>query len=172
MDATHIHLLTNHIPILGSIFGIFLLIIGLALKNRTIEMTALATLIAVTIFTFPAYLSGDEAEHAVEHLAGASEWELEEHEEHAELSLWLMIITGIFSLAAILSYRFMESFTKWLRIGTVFIGLFAFVSMIPLALHGGKIMHSELRGDTQEEDDHESHEDHEEREEHSEYEDD
>jgi hypothetical protein len=169
MDATHIHLLTNHIPILGSIFGIILLIIGLVLKNRTIEMTALATLIAVTVFTFPAYLSGDEAEHVVEHLAGASEWELEEHEEHAELSLWLIIITGILSLAAILSYRFMESLTKWLRIGTVLIGLFAFLSTIPLALHGGKIMHSELRGDDLESHDHDSHEEHDE---HEEYDDD
>ena len=135
------------------------------MKNRTVEITALATLVVVTMFTFPAYFSGEEAEHTVEHLAGISEWELEEHEEHAELSLWLMIITGVLALASILSYRFMESLTKWLRIGTVLIGLFAFLSMIPLALHGGKIIHSELRSDG-EATEHLEHESHEEGEEH------
>jgi hypothetical protein len=68
MDATHVHLLTNHIPILGSFFTFALLMVGMLIKNRTVEIVALSTLLVVTLGTVPAYLSGEEAEHAVEHM--------------------------------------------------------------------------------------------------------
>jgi TRAP-type uncharacterized transport system fused permease subunit len=145
MESTHIHLLTNHIPILGSLFSFVLLIVGMLLKNKTVEITALSTLLVVTLFTFPAYFSGEEAEHKVEHLAGASEHELEEHEEHAETTLWLMIAAGLLGAMALASYKASPQYTKWMRLTTLIVCGFAFLSMIPLSLHGGKIMHSELR---------------------------
>lgn len=145
MDATHAHLLTNHIPILGSIFGIVLLIVGMLLKNKSVEITAISTILLASIFTIPVYLSGEEAEHKVEHLEGVSEFELEEHEEHAELSLWLMLIGGGFALMTIASYKVASKLTKTARISTLIVTSAAFISLIPLANHGGKITHSELR---------------------------
>lgn len=148
MDATHAHLLLNHVPILGSIFGALLLIIGLILKNKTLEITGLSTILLAALFTIPVYLSGEEAEHIVEHLQGISEHQLEEHEEHAELSLWLMMASGVFSLMTIASYKLAPQRVKLSRIITLVITLFSFITLIPLANHGGKIMHQELRGDT------------------------
>lgn len=147
MDATHAHLLLNHIPILGSIFGAILLIIGMVLKNKTLEITGLSTILLAALFTIPVYLSGEEAEHVVEHLQGVSEHQLEEHEEHAELSLWLMMASGVFSLMTIASYKMAPQRVKLSRIITLVITLFSFATLIPLANHGGKIMHQELRGD-------------------------
>ena len=103
MDATHAHLLTNHIPILGSIFGVLLLIIGMVLRNKTAEIIAISTILLASIFTIPVYLSGEEAEDKVESLQGVSEHELEEHEEHAELSLWLMLVSGGLALMTLAS---------------------------------------------------------------------
>ena len=145
MDATHAHLLTNHIPILGSIFGVILLIIGMLLKNKAVEVTAISTILLASIFTIPVYLTGEEAEHKVEHLQGVSEHELEEHEEHAELSLRLMLVGGRLALMTLASYKVAPKLTKTARISTLIFTGFAFVSLIPLANHGGKIMHSELR---------------------------
>lgn len=147
MDPIHLHLLSNHIPILGSLFALLLLIVGMVIKNKTVEITALSTLILVTLLTFPAYFSGEEAEHKVEHFAGVSEHELEEHEEHAETTLWLMIASGLLASMALASYKYSPQYTKWMRLTTVIVCGLAFLSMIPLSLHGGKIMHQELRGD-------------------------
>ena len=105
MDATYIHLLTNHIPILGSLFGAVLLAIGMLLKNRTVEIVALSTILLSAVFTLPAYFSGEEAEHVVEKIAGISKHHLEEHEEHAELTLWLMIVSGLLALMSLVSFR-------------------------------------------------------------------
>tara|TARA_B110000046_G_C12964498_1_gene386046 strand:+ start:625 stop:1140 length:516 start_codon:yes stop_codon:yes gene_type:complete len=171
MEATQIHLLTNHIPILGSFFSMTLLIIGMLMKNKTAEITALSTLLVVTLFTFPAYLSGEEAEHKVEHFEGVSEHELEEHEEHAETTLWLMIAAGLLGAMALVSYWASPQYTKWMRLTTLIVCGFAFLSMIPLALHGGKIMHSELRTEGASLDSHE-HEEHGEHESDDEYDDD
>ena len=147
MDPIHAHLLVNHIPILGSLFCFLLLLIGIGLKNKTVEIVALSTLVVVSLFTLPAYFSGEDAEHEVEHLAMVSEHELEEHEEHAETTLWLMVAAGLLGLMSLVSYRYSPHLTKWMRLTTVIILGLAFVSMIPLALHGGKIMHTELRGE-------------------------
>jgi len=117
-----------------------------------------ATILLAAMFTVPAYLSGEEAEHIVEHLQGISEFQLEEHEEHAELSLWLMIAAGILSLMSIVSYRWAPHLTKVARSSTLIVSALAFVSMIPLANHGGKIVHSELRaGDEPSQSEHEHH---------------
>lgn len=146
MDATHAHLLVNHIPILGSVFGALLLLIGMLLKNKTLEITGLSTILLAALFTMPAYFSGEEAEHIVEHFEGFSEHQLEEHEEHAELSLWMMIVSGLLSLMSILAYQFAPQRVKITRLLALVVTLFAFITMIPLANHGGKIMHQELRG--------------------------
>jgi len=147
MDPVHFHLITNHIPILGSNFSLVLLIIGTLIKNRTVEIVALATLVTVAFATIPVYLSGEEAEHTVEHMQGISEYELEEHEEHAETTLWLMIAAGLLGSMALVSYKYSPDYTKWARLATVAVLFFTFLSMIPLALHGGEIIRSEIRGD-------------------------
>lgn len=146
MTASHAHLLLNHIPILGSIFGILLLIIGMIIKNKTLEITGLATILLAAVFTGPVYLTGEESEHVVEHIAGISEHQLEEHEEHAELSLWMMMVSGALSLMTILAYQYAPQRVKISRIVTLVVTLIGFLTLIPLANHGGKIVHSELRG--------------------------
>ena len=147
MDSIHLHLILNHIPILGTLFSALLLIVGMILRNRTVEITALATLVLVGLLTIPTYTSGEEAEHKVEHMVGVDDHELEEHEEHAELTMWLTIAAGALALFTLLTYRQLPNWVVWIRTTTLLFCIGAFLSMIPLALHGGKIMHSELRDD-------------------------
>lgn len=125
------------------------MIIGLSLKNKTLEITAISTILLASIFTIPVYLSGEEAEHKVEELSGISEHELEEHEEHAELSMWLMMVTGGLALICLASYKYAPKLTKTSRIAVLVVASSGFLSLIPLADHGGKIIHSELRAEEQ-----------------------
>lgn len=145
MDAVHLHLAVNHVPIIGSLFGLITLAVGMILRNGTIERTGLVALAIAGISCLPAYFSGEEAEHAVEEIVHASHDELEEHEEHATLTLTLMLLAAAMSIAVLLSYRFFPSIKNAVLIATLLVGISAFVSSIPLALHGGKIIHTELR---------------------------
>lgn len=149
MNAVHAHLLLNHVPILGSLFGVLLLMIGMGMKNKTLEITGLSTMLLAALFTIPAFFSGEEAEHMIESMSGFSDFHLEEHEEHAELSLWMMIASGLLSLISLVAYRFAPNRLKIVRLIALVLGLVAFLTMIPLANHGGKIMHQELRDHSQ-----------------------
>ncbi|MBK8602240.1 MAG: hypothetical protein IPN87_03750 [Saprospiraceae bacterium] len=44
MNGAHFHLVVNHLPIVGLLIGILILITGLALKKVDIQLTALGVL--------------------------------------------------------------------------------------------------------------------------------
>ena len=55
MDPIHAHLLLNHIPILGSLFGIILLVIGMLRKNPILEYAGIVTLVLAALFAGAAF---------------------------------------------------------------------------------------------------------------------
>jgi len=150
MDATHIHLLLNHFPILGSLFGFCLLAYGLLRKSEALEKAGLVTLVVIGLLGVPAYFTGEEAEETVEDLPGVSEHYLEAHEELAEVAFWLVeattalaLITLVLSATQGRNFRLLSALTALLAIGT-------FGTMVVVGLYGGKIRHSEVRGDAAE----------------------
>ena len=81
MDATHLHLILTHFPIVGTIIGVGILAYGQFSKNNGIIKVALITFILMAIFTIPVFLTGEESEETVEHIAGVSERLIGDHEE-------------------------------------------------------------------------------------------
>ena len=68
MDATHLHLVLTHFPIVGTILGIGILAYGQFAKNEAIKKVALVTFIVMAFLTIPVFLTGGEAEETVETL--------------------------------------------------------------------------------------------------------
>ena len=85
MNATHFHLILNHIPVLGTAFGLGLLIFGLLRTSDEIKKAALGIFVIVAIATIPVYFTGEPAEEGVESLPGVSKAFMERHEEAAGL---------------------------------------------------------------------------------------
>jgi hypothetical protein len=147
LNPAHIHLLLNHIPILGTLFGIVLLASGLFFNNNTLRRSGLITFIVVALLAIPTYLSGGEAEEQIEDLPGVSEQFLEEHEEIAEGAVWLVYGVGAVSLLAIALLRFLGEKTGQILNSVALTGsLVSFGFMIAVGYYGGKIRHSELNG--------------------------
>ena len=57
MDAVHLHLLLNHIPILGTLFGLLLLVYALIRKTMTLRKSA-CSFVIIGLITIPVFLSG------------------------------------------------------------------------------------------------------------------
>jgi len=144
MDYIYIHLLLNHIPILGGVFGIILFLVGFFRKNQSLINAGLVSLVIITLVTIPAYLSGEEAEELVEGMAGTSEFYLEEHEEWSEVALWVMVTTGILSLVSLLMSSF-HNIRRWLHYLVILASIASIILMVVVGNYGGKIRHSELR---------------------------
>jgi len=147
MTAAHLHLLLNHIPILGTFFGLILLFLGLTKRSKTLQKVGLATFFIVGLVTIPAYLTGEAAEHATEHLSGSSHDMLHEHEELGMygliISLVLGTISGFFWFLVARNRHLDYKKVLW----AILLGsLFSFFMMFFIGGHGGKIRRPELRG--------------------------
>lgn len=147
MDAVHVHLLLNHVPIIGSIFALALMLYGAFLKNSTVLNTGLVTMAVVALFAIPVFLSGDEAEDIVEKIPGISEYYLEEHEELSEVAIWFISAAGILSLISLILTKF-KSPMKTLNYLSILLTAVAFTFMVFVGNHGGKIRHSEILDST------------------------
>ncbi len=142
MESVHIHLVLNHIPILGSFFGLCLFTYGVLFKNISIKNAGLVTFIVVAILTIPAYLSGGGAEEQLEKMPGIHGSIIHDHEEIAEIAFLMMGILGIISLVMFVSFK-KDSIKNYLTLIIIILSLITFITMTFVGLVGGKIQHTE-----------------------------
>ena len=96
MHSIEIHLILNHIPILGVAFVSLYLVIATIVKNTFMQKVSLWILLGVALVTIIVYLSGLRAETLVESLPNASKALLQLHEKVARISsLTIWAIAGI-----------------------------------------------------------------------------
>lgn len=146
MNEAQMHMLFNHLPVFGVIFCTLLLLYGLIRKSDELKKTALGALVVVALLTIPAYLTGEPAEHIVEHQAGVSEAAIHDHEEMAELTIWPMFVLGALSLSGLTILRKRQAFLMPL----IFAGCLVISGMMAYTAHlGGLVNHPELRGEAQ-----------------------
>lgn len=145
MNEAHLHLLVNHIPIIGVVIGILVLSTGYILKNITIKRTALGIFIFSSLFAIPAFFSGERAEEVIEKLPGVSENYIEAHEEVAEVFIWIIASLGVLSLLTFLSDYFKRKISKWLYLLTAIMAIVTLVVAKQVGTTGGEIRHPEIR---------------------------
>lgn len=144
-SMAHIHLLVNHVPILGSIFVLILFLIALIFKQGFLQKLSLWFLAGIALSTAVAYFSGDGTKRAVRGLPQVSETMMRAHEQAARYGLVMMFLTGIVSLGGILLYSKRPTLPLYLCI-TVLLILFVSVAVLTyVGFLGGQIMHPEIR---------------------------
>lgn len=144
MSPNYPHLLLNHLPLFSLAFGIVLLLISLIKANHTLRLTALITLVFGALITIPAVLSGDEAEHFVEDLAGVSEYYLHEHEELGEVALTVNLVAGSLALLGLFAGTFLQQYQKFIDIITLVAAIIGLAFTVITAKHGGQIRRPEM----------------------------
>lgn len=144
MNTTHLHMLLNHFPVIGTLIGSGLLLWGIIRKQDNIKSIAAAVLALMAIIAIPVYLTGEPAEESVEKLAGVSESMIGLHEDAASIAIWLMGITGIVSLAALFfAWQKRKTANAVFMISFVLSAL-CFGAMARTGYYGGQIRHTEL----------------------------
>lgn len=68
MNLTHLHLLLNHLPVVGTICGAGLLAFTLSRRSNDLKRAALGLLVISALVAIPAYLTGEPAEDGVKGL--------------------------------------------------------------------------------------------------------
>lgn len=148
MNYAHLHLMLNHIPVIGTGLVVLLLFIAFYRKSREMLTVSLIVLVLIALATIPAYLTGEPAEELVEDSPGVSEQLIEQHEEMAEKAFIFVEVTGGLALISLLGLRYNEKYGKRLAVLTLMTLIISSGIMAWTANLGGKIRHTEIRSDT------------------------
>ena len=144
MSLVHLHLFMNHVPVIGILFVVIILIAALRLRSDSIGKLALVLLGGVAAVSAIVYFTGEPAEDAVEKLAGVSRTVIHDHEEAAEVAFVATAFAGVAALAALWWYRakaLPRALTTAMLVAALAIsGLMAWTANL-----GGQIRHSEIR---------------------------
>lgn len=146
MDATHLHLLFNHVGIMGVIFSTCLLLVALFLKSDILKRTAMAGFVMATIATGITMNTGEDAEESVESISGVTESVIHEHEEAAEVTIWVVAACGLWSLVGLFFYFLSKPLPSTFSIVLVALAIGAAVMIFNTGRLGGLIRHTELSG--------------------------
>ena len=148
MSAAHFHLMLNHIPLLGLVFGAVLLAYGLWRGAEDVQKASLGLLAVAGLSAIAVYLTGEPAEEIVEGLAGVSHDAIEAHEEWGWYALIAGIATGAVALGTLLAGWMRERLGRGAVILTLVLALLSSGLIGYTANLGGKISHPELRAST------------------------
>jgi uncharacterized membrane protein len=143
MNFAYLHLVLNHIPMIGLPVALAFLLYGIYCKNQSSQRFSLLMLVALAAMVIPVYLTGEPAEEVVEHLPGVVESVIESHEEAAELSLVLTLITGLAAFGALWFQKDVQK-SRALNLAVVACACVAVASLVYTANLGGKIRHTEF----------------------------
>ena len=144
MSLVHLHLLANHIPVVGILFALIAFTTALLFRETVSIRFAVALTVALAIVTGAVYLTGEPAEEAVENIAGVSESAIEAHEDAAKTATVAMSILGALSLAALLAFG-SRRMPRWVGATGLAGTLLLSVLLGWTANIGGQIRHTEIR---------------------------
>lgn len=105
MELAYLHLVTNHLPIIGVPFALVLLAIGLWRRSDEIKAVSFLVFIVLGIVSVVVFLLGQGGEDFVEDLAGVSHDLIEDHEGIAKIALASTLILSGMSAFALLRYK-------------------------------------------------------------------
>jgi uncharacterized membrane protein len=149
MNLAHLHLLTNHLPVFFTAAGSIVLLIGYIKRDQTTILSAIILFIIAAIGAIVAFCTGESAAEAVERIQDVSHDMIEEHEEIADKTLVSFIILGVYSIITWLLINLKPQLSKKLISVLLFFSIVSFGVAARTAFIGGKIRHSEVRGETQ-----------------------
>ena len=144
VNAAHLHLALNHIPVVGAGLGTVLLILGLLLKRNEWIKASWAVFIIAALIAIPTYFSGNEAEELVEDMAGISEPLIESHAEIGFYALLAVESLGSLALLAWIVSR-KRGMVPLLTNLTLVLSFFTAALLGYTANLGGMIRHPEIR---------------------------
>lgn len=145
INPAHWHLLVNHLPIIGSLFGILILLFGMLRRSTPIVNLSLILFVASAVFSFIASTTGEIAEAYLKSLNPIDESYLERHAGATDIANYGMTAVGALALITLIFERIRNvSFMPYL---ILFASIAVFILMARAGKLGGEIMHKEIRND-------------------------
>ena len=145
MNQAHIHLIVNHVPIMGSLFAGVLLGVGLLRKNETLTRAGLVAVLAAGALCLPAQLTGEGAAEIAQNLPRVSRALIQNHAAAAELGFWALESAAALALFSLLLLKNASPKARWIAWLTLVTTALSFGLLARAGNLGGQIRHTEIR---------------------------
>ncbi|MBS1491858.1 MAG: hypothetical protein JST55_00025 [Bacteroidetes bacterium] len=146
MSSAYLHILLNHIPVIGTALAAFVLLWGFFKRSDEIKKLSLVILFLVTLVTIVVYTSGDNSKGSVVSIEGVNSDFIDAHEEFAEKAFIASDVVGVLALTALFIYRKPKHIPMWVAIA-FFVLILGLNGMMAWTAHlGGMINHTEIMG--------------------------
>ena len=143
INFAHLHLLLNHIPVIGTIIAVCLFLISFVGKNADLRRSSLIIFAGVAFLTIPTFVSGFGAQ-SIAKQPGVSAALIERHEGAAMLSFWFMLITGALSIVGLWQFHRNSRPARWNVLAVLLFSLVTVGCMARTGNTGGDIRHPEV----------------------------
>ena len=145
MSLVHLHLMLNHVPLVGMVFVLLLLGVAAWRRNEGMGRLGLVVMVGLAAITAMVFFSGEPAEEALERVVDVSEATIHPHEEAAEAALIATGIAGALALIALAAW-WRRSLPRWVLGAALATALVATGMLAWTANLGGQIRHTEIAG--------------------------
>jgi hypothetical protein len=145
MDFAHLHLLLNHVPIIGTMVGLGLFLLSFFANTQDLRRASFVVFVATALLTIPAFMTGIGAQVEILASGGVSNDLIQRHQGSAELTVWFMQITGAFSTVALWRSRRPVRTSRWNTVAVLFFSLVTAGLLARTGNTGGEIRHPEIR---------------------------
>lgn len=146
MNAAHLHLILNHVPVVGTFMAFLVLFLGWLGKKTAVQKTALTLFVVVGLVSIPVYLSGSGAEEIVEKFPGVSEKAIEAHEDSAVATLIFIEILSLASLLGFALFGRRENLPRGFLLTVMILTIIAGILTAKTSNLGGQIRHPQEMG--------------------------
>ncbi|GAB3869103.1 hypothetical protein GCM10028824_15500 [Hymenobacter segetis] len=145
MNQAHLHLIVNHVPIVGSLFAAVLLGAGVLRHNLDLTKAGLVAVLAAGLLCLPAQLTGEGAAAIAQNLPRVSRALIHNHEEAAELGFWVLEAAAALALFGLLLLKNNSPKARLVTLLTLAVAVLSFGLLARAGNLGGLIRHTEIR---------------------------
>jgi hypothetical protein len=143
-NAPHWHILLNHLPSIGAVFGLVLLLAALYLKSEDLRRTSLLTFVLMSLLAIPTYITGAATKWAIQGNEGISLDVIAVHQDSALLALTFLGITGCFAWLGLWQTRRNSNPPGWNNWIVLAFAILAVGFIVKTGSLGGDINHPEI----------------------------
>lgn len=145
MNATHWHLVLNHVPVLAAPFGLAVLVWGMLRGSMDLKKLSLVVFVAAALIGWPTYQTGEEAGMEIANGTDLMIGFIALHENAAQLGFGALAVLGAISLAALIIWRGSQALPMWFTWFMLLATTAVSALLGQTAYFGGQIGHEEIR---------------------------
>jgi hypothetical protein len=145
VNLAHLHLIINHVPTVGSVAALGLLLLGFARRNDHLKQAGLEVLFVIAVLTLPVYVSGVAAHYELRDRQEISLEAVRLHQDAALFGFALTEFAGFVAWAGLWQSRRRGRPAPGLVAAVTVLLVVALAVMGRAANLGGEIRHPEIR---------------------------